>query len=128
MRPASSESTRRTASCRARRSERSYKGGLADHAVETTRLHTASHLLQAGAAPGVGPGVRQMGSNITAERLRFDFSHPERLSEEQLAEVERIVNQQIARDLPVINGGDAAWSRRCKPARWPSSARSTASR
>lgn len=79
----------------------SYKGGLADHAVETTRLHTASHLLQAALRQVLGEGIHQMGSNITVERLRFDFSHATRLSEEQLAEVERIVNAQIERDLPV---------------------------
>ena len=78
-----------------------FKGGLADHAAETTRLHTASHLLQAALRQVLGPEVHQMGSNITVDRLRFDFSHATRLTEEQLAEVERIVNQQIARDLPV---------------------------
>jgi len=78
-----------------------FKGGLADHTGETTRLHTASHLLQAALRQVLGPSVHQMGSNITAERLRFDFSHPTRLSEEQLGEVERIVNEQIARNLPV---------------------------
>ncbi len=81
--------------------ERRYRGGLADHAEQTTRLHTASHLLQAALRQVLGQDVRQMGSNITSERLRFDFSHPERLSEDQLAQVERIVNRQIERDLPV---------------------------
>jgi alanyl-tRNA synthetase len=81
--------------------EGNFKGGLADHAVETTRLHTASHLLQAALRQVLGPTIHQMGSNITVERLRFDFSHNTRLNEEQLAEVERIVNEQIARDLPV---------------------------
>lgn len=79
----------------------SFKGGLADHAVETTRLHTASHLLQAALRRVLGNDVHQMGSNITVDRLRFDFSHPARLTDEQLAEVERIVNEQIALDLPV---------------------------
>jgi alanyl-tRNA synthetase len=81
--------------------EQKFKGGLADHAEQTTRLHTAAHLLQAALRQILGPGVRQMGSNITAERLRFDFTHPQRLSEEELAAVEELVNQQIARDLPV---------------------------
>jgi len=81
--------------------QRSYRGGLADHADQTTRLHTASHLLQAALRQVLGEGVRQMGSNITSERLRFDFSHPNRLSEDELAEVEQIVNRQIARDLEV---------------------------
>jgi alanyl-tRNA synthetase len=78
-----------------------FKGGLADHAEETTRLHTASHLLQAALRQVLGSTVHQMGSNITAERLRFDFSHDERLTEEQLAEVERLVNEQIRLDVPV---------------------------
>jgi len=78
-----------------------FKGGLADHTGETTRLHTASHLLQAALRQVLGDSVHQMGSNITAERLRFDFSHPTRLSDEQLSEIERMVNEQIARNLPV---------------------------
>lgn len=81
--------------------ETKFKGGLADHAEQTTRLHTATHLLHQALRQVLGPGVRQMGSNITAERLRFDFSHPEKLTPEQLQQVERIVNEQIARDLPV---------------------------
>ncbi len=79
-----------------------FKGGLADHTLETTRLHTASHLLQSALRRVLGPAVHQMGSNITPERLRFDFSHPQRLDEDQLTEVERMVNQQISRDLPVM--------------------------
>ena len=78
-----------------------FKGGLADHAEATTRLHTATHLLQQALRQVLGTGVQQKGSNITVERLRFDFTYPERLTSEQLAEVERIVNQQIERDLPV---------------------------
>ncbi len=78
-----------------------FKGGLADHAERTTRLHTASHLLQQALRQVLGEHVRQMGSNITSERLRFDFSHPDRLSPEQQAEVEEIVNQQIQADLLV---------------------------
>lgn len=78
-----------------------FKGGLADHQAETTRLHTATHLLHQALRQVLGTSVRQMGSNITAERLRFDFSHPDRLSEEQLVEVEAIVNRQIACNLPV---------------------------
>jgi alanyl-tRNA synthetase len=81
--------------------EQKFKGGLADHAVETTRLHTATHLLHQALRRVLGPDVRQMGSNITVERLRFDFSHPSKLAPEQLAEVESIVNEQIRRDLPV---------------------------
>jgi alanyl-tRNA synthetase len=78
-----------------------FKGGLADHSEQTTRLHTASHLLQAALRQVLGPGVHQMGSNITPERLRFDFSHPEKVTPEQLARVESIVNAQIQADLPV---------------------------
>ncbi len=78
-----------------------FKGGLADHSIQTTRLHTASHLLQAALRQVLGTGVHQMGSNITPERLRFDFSHPEKVTPEQLAQVERIVNAQIEADLPV---------------------------
>ena len=81
--------------------DQKFKGGLADHAVETTRLHTATHLLHQALRQVLGPSVRQMGSNITVERLRFDFSYPERLGDEQLIEVEQIVNEQISKDLPV---------------------------
>ena len=78
-----------------------FRGGLAERAPETTRLHTATHLLQAALRQVLGPHVEQRGSNITTERLRFDFSHDEKLTEAQLAEVEALVNVQIARDLPV---------------------------
>ena len=82
-------------------SEVIYKGGLADHADQTTRLHTATHLMHQALRQVLGPEVRQMGSNITVERLRFDFSYPQRLTDEQVARVEQIVNQQIERNLPV---------------------------
>jgi alanyl-tRNA synthetase len=78
-----------------------FRGGLAERIPETTRLHTATHLLQAALRQVLGLHVAQRGSNITAERLRFDFVHGERLTPEQLAEVEALVNQQIRRDLPV---------------------------
>jgi alanyl-tRNA synthetase len=78
-----------------------FKGGLADHSERTTQLHTATHLLQQALRDVLGTHVRQMGSNITPERLRFDFSHPQRLTTDEIKRVEEIVNQQIQRDLPV---------------------------
>jgi alanyl-tRNA synthetase len=78
-----------------------FRGGLAERLPETTRLHTATHLLQAALREVLGPHVVQRGSNITVERLRFDFAHGERHSPEQLVAVEARVNEQIARDLPV---------------------------
>jgi alanyl-tRNA synthetase len=78
-----------------------FKGGLAERTPETTRLHTATHLLHQALRQVLGTGVQQKGSNIKPERLRFDFSHPERLSAEQLKQVEDTVNRQIRRDLPV---------------------------
>jgi alanyl-tRNA synthetase len=79
-----------------------FKGGLSERNPETTKLHTATHLLQAALRQVLGPHVEQRGSNITAERLRFDFSHGERLRPDQLQAVENLVNEQIAGDLPVI--------------------------
>lgn len=81
--------------------ERRFKGGLADQSDATARLHTATHLLHQALRRVLGDHVKQAGSNITAERLRFDFTHPDRVTPEQLVEVERIVNEQIGRDLPV---------------------------
>jgi alanyl-tRNA synthetase len=78
-----------------------FKGGLADHTEMTTRLHTATHLLHQALRSVLGDHVAQKGSNITQERLRFDFSHPEKMTSEQIKEVEGIVNKQIDRDLPV---------------------------
>jgi alanyl-tRNA synthetase len=83
------------------KAEGKFKGGLADQTEQTTRLHTATHLVHQALRLVLGPSVRQMGSNITAERLRFDFSYPDKLSDEQLRQVEDIVNEQIAKDLPV---------------------------
>lgn len=79
-----------------------FKGGLADHSVETTKLHTAHHLLLRALKDVLGNHVVQCGSNITAERLRIDFNNPEKVTREQLDEVEKIVNQKINEDLPVI--------------------------
>lgn len=82
--------------------EQKFAGGLADHSDETTKLHTATHLLQAALRQVLGIHIFQRGSNITAERLRFDFSHPDKLTPEQLVEVETIVNNAITKNLPVI--------------------------
>jgi len=78
-----------------------FKGGLADNKIETTRLHTAAHLLLAALRQVLSPEVNQKGSNITEERLRFDFNWPEKLTQEQLSEVENIVNEKIKENLPV---------------------------
>ncbi len=82
--------------------EQVFKGGLADHAEATTGLHTATHLLQAALRKALkDDSIAQKGSNITAERLRFDFSFPRKLTREELDETERLVNEAIERDLPV---------------------------
>ncbi len=81
--------------------EKIFKGGLADHSEMTTRLHTATHLLHQALRMVLGTHVAQKGSNITVERLRFDFSHPQPMTEEEVRKVEAIVNEQIARKLPV---------------------------
>jgi alanyl-tRNA synthetase len=82
--------------------EQKFKGGLADQSEATAALHTATHLLHKALRLVLGDHVAQNGSNITAERLRFDFNHGEKMTPEQLAEVERIVNEQIQRKLPVV--------------------------
>ena len=81
--------------------DKAFKGGLADASEITTRLHTATHLLHKALQIVLGPHALQKGSNITPERLRFDFTHPEKMTPEQIAEVERIVNEQIGRHLPI---------------------------
>ncbi len=81
--------------------DKAFKGGLADNSEATTRLHTATHLLHRALQITLGSHVRQKGSNITAERLRFDFSHPARMTPEELQKVEALVNDAIARALPV---------------------------
>jgi alanyl-tRNA synthetase len=82
--------------------EQKFKGGLADHSEETARLHSATHLLQAALRKVLGTHVEQRGSNITADRLRFDFCHPEKMTPEQLKEVEDLVNDAISRKLDII--------------------------
>lgn len=78
-----------------------FKGGLADHSEITTKYHTATHLMYQALKNVLGGHVIQRGSNITPERLRFDFSHSEKMTPEQISEVEKIVNEQIAKDWPV---------------------------
>ncbi len=78
-----------------------FKGGLADSSEQTTRLHTATHLLQAALRQVLGPEVAQKGSNITAERLRFDFTFGRKMTPEEIQEVERLVNQVIQAKAPV---------------------------
>lgn len=79
-----------------------FKGGLADHSEKTTRLHTAHHLLLKALQIVLGPQVKQRGSNITSERLRMDFSYDGKMTDEQKREVEKIVNEKITEDLPVV--------------------------
>lgn len=72
-----------------------FAGGLADHSGETTALHSTCHLMLAGLRKILGDHIHQAGSNITAERLRFDFTHPEKMTPEQLQAVENYVNEAI---------------------------------
>ncbi len=78
-----------------------FKSGLADRSEIITKYHTATHLLHAALRKVLGNHVRQSGSNITSERLRFDFTHPEKVTDAQLIEVATIVNKQITASLPV---------------------------
>ena len=81
--------------------EHKFKGGLADQNEKTIAYHTATHLLHEALREVLGEHVKQSGSNITEERLRFDFTHPQKMTKEEIQKVEDLVNEQIKRDLPV---------------------------
>ncbi len=81
--------------------DKAFKGGLADSSIVTVRLHTATHLLHKSLQMVLGDHVQQKGSNITPDRLRFDFSHHEKMTPEEIQKVENLVNDVIVRDLPV---------------------------
>ena len=83
-------------------SENKFKGGLAEQNETTLAYHTATHLLHKALQIVLGEHATQKGSNITTERLRFDFAHPQKVTKEELEKVEEIVNEQIKRDLPVM--------------------------
>ena len=78
-----------------------FRGGLEDHSEETTKLHTATHLLHASLRKVLGDSVVQKGSHITHERLRFDFSYPDKLTNKQVEEIIGLINQKIGEDLSV---------------------------
>ncbi len=78
-----------------------FKGGLADTKEKTMELHTAAHLMLAGLRKILGDHVHQKGSNINGERLRFDFSHPEKMTDEQKKAVENYVNEAIQAGIPI---------------------------
>ena len=81
--------------------EQRFKGGLADASEQTACLHTATHLLQAALRKVLGDEVHQKGSNITAERLRFDFTFGRKMTAEEIAEVQKLVNEAIEAKAPV---------------------------
>ena len=78
-----------------------FKGGLADNSDKTAKLHTATHLLHESLRRVLGNHVQQVGSQITQERLRFDFTHPKKLTEKEIKEIENIVNEQVNKNLSV---------------------------
>lgn len=82
--------------------EQRFKGGLADNTEAVTRLHTATHLMLAGLKNRISSEINQKGSNITAERLRFDFNYPRPLNADELKEVEDYVNEAINADVEII--------------------------
>ncbi|MDE6355633.1 MAG: alanine--tRNA ligase [Clostridia bacterium] len=79
-----------------------FKGGLESHSQAATNYHTATHLLNAALKIVCSPDIQQKGSNITEERLRFDFNFSRKLTEEEVKEVERLVNEQIKLNVPVV--------------------------
>ncbi len=79
-----------------------FKGGLADTSDQTVKYHTACHLLLAALQQVVDPNINQKGSNLTPERLRFDFNVDHKLTPEEIAQVEELVNQWIEADLPIV--------------------------
>ena len=79
-----------------------FKGGLESHSVMATRYHTATHLLNAALKIVCSPDIQQKGSNINEERLRFDFNFSRKLTDEEVAKVEELVNGQIQKDVEVI--------------------------
>lgn len=81
--------------------EQKFAGGLADHSEMSTKYHTATHLLHAALRRVLGSHATQRGSNITAERMRFDFSHPQKMTPEEIGKVEDLVNGAIQVDYPV---------------------------
>ena len=78
-----------------------FAAGLADHSVESTKYHTATHMLHKALKLVLGENVQQMGSNITPERLRFDFSFDRKLTEEEIKKIENLINKEIVRRLKV---------------------------
>jgi alanyl-tRNA synthetase len=82
--------------------DKKFKGGLADQSEEVIKLHTTHHLILKALQTIVSPDIKQKGSNITSERLRMDFNYKEKLSDEQIKQVEELVNEKIADSLDVI--------------------------
>jgi len=82
--------------------EAKFRGGMADNSEQTTKLHTATHLLNGALRKILGDTVFHRGSNISSERLRFDFSFNRKLTSDELCKVSDIVNEAIQKDIPVI--------------------------